>query len=90
MPSIALGDVARLDFLSIAPPETFAQNVQTGEVRSGDALDDLWEDVDGQIYRFGWEDAASGQNQALSDGDLVVSEGELYRVFMTRPVSIQC
>ncbi len=83
VPSISLGDVARIEFLSIDPPHTFAQNIQTGEVHAGDALDDLWEDVDGQIYRFGWEEAGQGQNQALNDGDLLVSDGDLYRVFMT-------
>ena len=83
-PRISIADDVWVEFVDLTPPQAFAQNVETLEFIDGDALENLWECVDDRFYRYGWEDAGESAYR-LRDGDLVSSEGALYRVFF--PVS---
>ena len=85
-PRVSIAHDVWLDFIDVSPPQAFAQNVETNAFISGDALEDLWECVEGRIYRYGWDETTSAESE-LRDGDLVSSAGALYRVFCSEDVS---
>ena len=80
-PRVTIAENVWVEFFDLTPPSAFAQNVETKGFLSGHALEDLWECIDDRFYRFGWEDARESEFE-LRDGDLVSSEGALYRVFL--------
>jgi hypothetical protein len=79
-PRIAMADNVWLEFIDLAPPAAFAQNVETNDIITGDALEDLWECVDDRFYRFNWEEVSETESE-LKNGDMVSSGNALYRVF---------
>jgi len=82
-PRVSIGSDAWIEFSDLSPPLAFAQDVNSTALIKGQALEDLWECFDGRIHRFGWEESAVPDGQ-LSDGDLIMHEGRLYRVFCPR------
>ena len=85
-PKIVISADTWFEFIDLSPPSAFAHNVETNAFVEGEALDDLWECLDGAFYRFGWEDAEDASAR-LRDGDLVSSQSELYRVFVSEQTS---